>query len=152
MLSLLIGGLVLFLYAITQLSETLQGVFSERAKSLVERYTRNVFTGLLVGTVLTIILDSSSAVIIITIVFINAGTISFRQAIGIIMGANIGTTFSSQLIALDIGAYSILPLFIGLGLLVFGPSQRLKTYGRILLYFGMLFFWAIHHGRISVTA
>lgn len=139
-LPLLAGGLVLFLYSIGQLSDSLKKVFGPGAKKIIGKYTSSVFSALIVGTVLTILLGSSSAVIILTIVFINAETLSFKKAIGIIMGANIGTTFSSQLIALDIGKYAAIPLFIGLILGAVGRSEKLKEYGHFLLYFGMLFF------------
>lgn len=139
-LALLVGGLVLFLYAISQLSEVMGSIFTDRAKSIIQYYTRNIWSAILIGTILTIILDSSSAVIILTIVFINAKTLDFRQAIGIIMGANIGTTFSSQIIAMDVGKYSIIPLFIGLVVDIFSKSPHWKQYGKVMLYFGMLFF------------
>ncbi|MTB51397.1 Na/Pi cotransporter family protein [Lewinella sp. W8] len=136
----LIGGLVLFLFAITQLSEVLKGVFTDGAKSIIKRYTSNIFSAIFIGAILTVLLDSSSAVIILVIVFINARTLTFRQAIGLIMGANIGTTFSSQIIALSVGKYSIVPLLIGFAMMIFLKSDRWKSYGRVLLYFGMLFF------------
>ena len=139
-LPLLVGGLVLFLYAISQLSEVLKTIFSDKAKGIIQKYTSNIYIALLIGTLLTIILDSSSAVIILVIVFINAHSLSFKQAIGLIMGANIGTTFSSQIIALDVGKYSIIPLFIGLIFEVFVKDKKLKRFGNVMLYFGMLFF------------
>lgn len=139
-ITLLIGGLVLFLFAISQLSEVLKEVFTEGAKSLINKYTSNIFLSILIGALLTILLDSSSAVIILVIVFINAKTLTFRQAIGLIMGANIGTTFSSQIIALSVGKYSIIPLLLGFATVIFMKNDRWKSYGRILLYFGMLFF------------
>jgi phosphate:Na+ symporter len=137
---LLLGGLTLFIYAIFQLSNTLKGTFSEKAKTLVKKFTRNIFLAILIGTVITIILDSSSAVIIMTIVFVNGGLLTFRQTMGIVMGANIGTTISSQIIALDVGKYSVIPLIIGLILYFAGRTDQLKKTGRILLFFGMLFF------------
>lgn len=139
-LPLLIGGLVLFLYSISRFSEVLRDIFSDNAKKIIAKYTSNIFASLLIGTLLTIILGSSSAVIILVIVFINAKTLTFKQAIGLIMGANIGTTFSSQIIALDVGKYSIIPLFIGLLFEVFVKNEKWKSYGSVLLYFGMLFF------------
>nr|WP_299346162.1 Na/Pi symporter [Allomuricauda sp.] len=139
-LPILFGGLLLFIYAISKLSSTLQDISTEKAKQIIEKYTRNLFTSIIVGTVLTILMGSSSAVIIIAIVFINAGTLRFKQAIGIIMGANIGTTFSSQLIALDIGKYAYIPLVIGLVIGFFAKKETTKKYGNALFYFGMLFF------------
>jgi len=137
---LLLGGLALFLYAISRLSAVLKDIFSDRAKEIIGKYTSNIFMALLIGTLLTILLDSSSAVIILVIVFINAGSLTFKQAIGIIMGSNIGTTFSSQLIALDVGMYSIIPLFIGLIFEVFARGEKWRRTGSIMLFFGMLFF------------
>ena len=139
-LPILLGGLVLFLYAISQLSEVLKGLFSSRAQRVITRYTRNIYSGILIGTVLTIMLDSSSAVIILVIVLINAQVLSLKEAFGIIMGANIGTTFSSQIIALSIAQYSVIPLAIGLILEVFARDRKLVRFGKISLYFGMLFF------------
>jgi len=139
-LPLLLGGLVLFLYAISQLSEVMKDIFSDNAKQIIEKYTSNIFSSIIIGTLLTVILDSSSAVIILVIVFINAKTLTFRQAIGLIMGANIGTTFSSQIIAMDVGKYAVIPLFLGLIFEVFVKNEKWKKYGNILLYFGMLFF------------
>jgi phosphate:Na+ symporter len=136
----LAGGLVLFLYAISQLSQVMDGIFSDRAKNTIAKYTSNIFLSIGIGTIVTILLGSSSAVIILVIVFINAKTINFRQAIGIIMGANIGTTFTSQIIALDVGRFSIVPLIIGLILIVATKKENFRKAGHILLYFGMLFF------------
>lgn len=137
---LLLGGLIIFVYAIFQLSEVLKGAFSEKAKEFVKKFTSNIFIAILVGTIITILLDSSSAVIIMTIVFVNGGLLSFRQTMGIVMGANIGTTISSQIIALDVGKYSIIPLMIGLILIFVSKTENMKRTGNILLFFGLLFF------------
>ena len=139
-LPLLIGGLVLFLYAISQLSEILKELFSEKVRETIKKYTANIFLSILIGTVLTIILNSSSAVIILVIVFINSKNLDFKQAVGLIMGANIGTTFSSQVIALNVGEFSAIPLLIGLTFVIFLKHKTWKLYGKALLYFGMLFF------------
>lgn len=139
-LPLLIGGLGLFLYAISKFSEVMENAFSDSAKHTIEKYTKNIFLGIIIGTVATILLDSSSAVIILTIVFINAKTLTFRQAIGIIMGANIGTTVSSQIIAMNVGKYAIAPLILGLIISLASTKENVKRIGKIMLYFGMLFF------------
>ncbi len=146
---LLLGGLILFLFAITQLSEVMRGVFTKKAEFAIQKYTKNIFSGILIGAVLTIALDSSSAVIILTIIFINSKVLTFKQAIGIIMGANIGTTISSQIIAMDIGKYAVIPLAIGLIFEVFAEKARTKSIGHILLYTGMLFF-GLHLMGVSV--
>jgi phosphate:Na+ symporter len=137
---ILTGGLGLFLYAINNLGNTLKNLLGDKARHLLNKFTGNIFTAILSGTIITVLLDSSSAVIIITIILVNSGALTFRQAIGIVMGANIGTTFSSQLIALDIGKYSPVPILIGLILTMIARSERISATGRVLLYFGILFF------------
>lgn len=136
----LIGGLILFLFAIRSLSLTMQDVFSERVTYYIDRYTKNIYLSILLGTVTTILLDSSSAVIIITIVFINAGTLNFKNAMGIIMGANIGTTASSQIMALNVSSYAYIPMTIGFIIWFLAKHKTYKRNGKILMYFGMLFF------------
>lgn len=137
---LLIGGLIVFLYAIRRLSLTLQEVFTDKAKEQLGRYTSNVFKSILIGVIVTVLLDSSSAVIILAIILINAGTLNFKQVMGIVMGANIGTTFGSQLIAFNISKYAVIPLLIGFFIWLFIKSPVLKKAGEITMYFGLLFF------------
>lgn len=137
---LLAGGLGLFLYAINNLSGILKDLLGERARTLLGKFTHNLFTGILSGIIITLILDSSSAVIIMTIILVNSGALTFRQAIGIVMGANIGTTFSSQLIALDIGRFSPVAMVIGLLFSMLAKSERVSKSGKVILYFGILFF------------
>jgi len=136
----LAGGLVLFLYAISELSKVMQSLFSERAKKIISKTAGNSWLAVMTGTLITVLLDSSSAVIILLIVFINAGSLNLRQGLGIIMGANIGTTFSSQIIAMDVSKYSVIPLLIGLLIQVLSKNEQWKKGGEALLYFGMLFF------------
>lgn len=136
----IIGGLVLFLFAVTNLSDTLQAAMGEGATQWMQRFTSNVFSSLLVGIIATTLLDSSSAVIIITIVLVNSKILTFRQAMGIVLGANIGTTVSSQIIAMDIGKYSPIFLLTGFVLLLVAKSDRLSNIAKVILYFGVLFF------------
>jgi phosphate:Na+ symporter len=136
----ILGGLVLFLYAVNNLSDAIKQAVGERAKKWILKFTSNTFSGILVGTVVTTLLDSSSAVIIITIVFVNAKILSFRQAMGIVLGANIGTTISSQLIAMDIGRFSPVLLLIGFLLMFISKSDKISNTGKIILFFGVLFF------------
>jgi phosphate:Na+ symporter len=135
-----LAGLVLFLYAVHHLSETIQKVLGERARQWILRFTGKSWQALLTGIIVTTLLDSSSAVIIITIVFVNAGAMSFRNAMGVVLGANIGTTVSSQLIALDIASYSPILLALGFVLLLASRSERVGNTGRIIMFFGILFF------------
>jgi phosphate:Na+ symporter len=138
--SLLLGGLGLFIYAIGQLSATLQQAFTDEARELVRDKTKNLLVAIGIGTLITIALGSSSAAIILTIVFVNAGALDFRRAAGIVMGANIGTTFSSQLIALDVAAYSYVAIVLGLALSMIFKRDGWVTAGKIMLYLGLLFF------------
>ena len=136
----IIAGLVLFLYAVNSLSESIQSIIGDKANSWIQRFTSNTFSSLLVGIVVTTLLDSSSAVIIITIVLVNSQILTFRQAMGIVLGANIGTTISSQIIAMDIGKYSPVLLLIGFLLLFISKSKKINNIGKVILYFGVLFF------------
>ncbi|MGX7666832.1 Na/Pi cotransporter family protein [Flavobacterium pedocola] len=136
----LLGGLVLFLYAVTSLSDVIRKVTSKKPKKWLLHFTKNTFTAILTGTIITILLDSSSVVIIITIVLVNSGLLTFRQAMGIVMGANIGTTISSQIIALDVAKYSPILLIIGMAVLLITSKEHIKRYGQLFIYFGMLFF------------
>jgi phosphate:Na+ symporter len=136
----IIAGLVLFLFAVNNLSESIQLIIGDKANSWIQKFTSNTFSSLLVGIVVTTLLDSSSAVIIITIVLVNSQILTFRQAMGIVLGANIGTTISSQIIAMDIGKYSPILLLVGFLLLLVSKSERFNNIGKVILYFGVLFF------------
>lgn len=136
----MLAGLVLFLFALNYLSDGLRAVSGERLQTWLSRFTRNVATGILTGVVITTLLDSSSAVIIMTIALVNAKGLTSRQALGVVLGANIGTTFSSQLIAFDIGQWAGLPMAIGFGLMVAFKREEVKQWGQVLLGLGLLFF------------
>jgi phosphate:Na+ symporter len=136
----ILAGLVLFLFAVNSLSESIKNAVGENANNWILKFTSNTLSSIIVGIVVTTLLDSSSAVIIITIVFVNSKILSFKQAMGIVLGANIGTTISSQIIAMDIGKYSPVLLVIGFVLLMVSKSERINSTGKIILYFGVLFF------------
>lgn len=136
----ILAGLVLFLFAVNNLSDTIQAAIGAKANKWILKFTSNTFSSVVVGLIVTALLDSSSAVIIITIVLVNSKILSFKQAMGIVLGANIGTTISSQIIAMDIGKYSPVLLLIGFVLLLISKSERINNTGKIILYFGVLFF------------
>lgn len=136
----IIGGLILFLFAVSSLSDTLKAAIGSNANKWIEKFTSNLFTSIIVGIIITTLLDSSSAVIIITIVLVNSKILSFKQSMGIVLGANIGTTVSSQIIAMDVGKYSPVFLLIGFILLIVAQTEKLSNLGKIILYFGVLFF------------
>jgi len=135
-----LAGLVLFLYAVFQLSQTLETALGPRAEEIIGRFSSNAFRGILTGIVATTLLDSSSAVIVLTIVLVNAKALTFRAAMGIVLGANIGTTVGSQIIALDVGAYAPLLMLPGFGLYFLARNPRIRISGKVLFYFGTLFF------------
>jgi phosphate:Na+ symporter len=136
----ILAGLVLFLFAVNSLSDSIQAAIGAKANNWILKFTSNTFSSVIVGLIVTTLLDSSSAVIIITIVLVNSKILSFKQAMGIVLGANIGTTISSQIIAMDVGKYSPVLLLIGFVLLLISKSERINNTGKIILYFGVLFF------------
>lgn len=134
-----LAGVGLFLYGIKLLSEALQFLAGDRMRRLIGTLTRTPVRGVLVGALVTILIQSSSGVTVMTVSFVNAGLMSLAQAIGVIMGANIGTTVTAQIIAFKIKDIA-LP-FIGLGALiaVFGRSRKQKHFGNGLVGFGLIF-------------
>src|SRR5687768_14151645 len=137
---LIATGLVLFLYALNTLSDALKEIGGERLKKFLDRFTSNLFTGILSGIVVTVLLDSSSVVIIMTIALVNSGALTFRQAMGVVMGANIGTTFSSQILALNIGEYAALPIVAGFIMMFFLKKTFYIQLGKVIFGFGLIFF------------
>ncbi|MGZ5286578.1 MAG: Na/Pi cotransporter family protein [Flavisolibacter sp.] len=137
---LILTGLVLFLYALNSLSSGLNEIAGERLKSFLDKFTSNVFKGILSGTIVTILLDSSSVVIIMTIALVSSKAMTFRQAMGVVMGANIGTTVSSQIIALNVGEYAAIPIAAGFILMFFMKKPFYINIGRVLFSFGLIFF------------
>ena len=137
---LIVAGLVLFLYALNRLSDALKELTGDKMTKVIDRFTSNVFTGILTGLFVTILLDSSSAVIIMSIALVNVRAMTFRQAMGVVMGANIGTTMSSQIFALNVAEYAALPIAAGFLLMVIGKSKIRKEIGTVLFSFGLIFF------------
>ncbi|MCS7027510.1 MAG: Na/Pi symporter [Bacteroidia bacterium] len=138
------------MYGLTHISQAIQASVGHKASVWILKFTKNIFLAVLVGIVVTTLLDSSSAVIIITIVLVNSKVISFRQAMGVVLGANIGTTVSSQIIAMDVGKYSPLFLLIGFIVILISKTARLSNIGKIILYFGIIFF-GLHTMEQSVA-
>lgn len=138
------AGLALFLYGVNLLSESLKAAAGERMKRLIGRLTTNRFAGVLTGVVATAILDSSSAVAIIAVGLVHARAMTFPQAVGVVMGANIGTTVSSQLYALDAVKYGPLLLLPGLLLHWLGRSEAQRHWGGAAFGLGLVFFALTH--------
>ncbi|MDF7813971.1 Na/Pi symporter [Hymenobacter sp. YC55] len=137
---LAVSGLVLFLYAVSRLALALRQVAGDRVKNVLDRFTKTVPLAILTGTVVTTLLDSSSVVIILAIALVSAGALPFRNSLGVVLGANIGTTISSQLFAFDLGQYAVVAMLPGLLLLSLSKKRRGRTIGRALFCFGLLFF------------
>ncbi len=136
----LFGGLGLFLYGMMLMNEGLQLAAGDRLRKLLDTVTRNRFRGLLTGTVITALIQSSSATTVMLVGFVNAGLMSFTQSLGIILGADIGTTITAQIVAFDAILYLSFPC-IGIGLLMYmaGNRKAVKYSGEIILGFGLLF-------------
>ena len=135
----LLGGLALFLYGMQMMSSGLEAAAGNRMKKILERLTSNRILGVLVGACITAVIQSSSATTVMVVGFVNSGMMTLRQAVWIIMGANIGTTITGQLIALDVGAIAPLFAFVGVALVVFFKKPQLHHYGSILAGLGVLF-------------
>ena len=136
-------GLVLFIYAITLLSNSLKETSQDKIKSILTRFTKNRFSGVLTGTGATIVIGSSSVTTVTVIALVNAGLLSFASSLGVVMGSNIGTTFTSQLFAFDLGRYA--PLIVLFGFVASYLKQEvLSKTGKILFALGLIFFSLDH--------
>ena len=135
----LLGGLALFLYGMQMMSNGLEAAAGNRMKQILEKLTANRFLGVLVGAGITAVIQSSSATTVMVVGFVNSGMMTLQQAVWIIMGANIGTTITGQLIALDIGALAPLFAFFGVALIVFVKKQKVHHIGQIIAGLGVLF-------------
>ena len=135
----LLGGLALFLYGMQMMSNGLEAAAGDSMKEILEKLTSNRILGVLVGAGITAVIQSSSATTVMVVGFVNAGMMSLQQAVWIIMGANIGTTITGQLIALDIGAIAPLIAFIGVAMVVFVKKPMAHHVGTIFAGLGVLF-------------
>ena len=135
----LLGGLALFLYGMQMMSSGLEAAAGSKMKLILERLTANRFLGVLVGAGITAVIQSSSATTVMVVGFVNSGMMTLNQAVWIIMGANIGTTITGQLIALDVGALAPLFAFIGVAMVVFVKMPRAPHIGQIMAGLGVLF-------------
>lgn len=135
----LLGGLALFLYGMQMMSTNLEAAAGSRMKQILERLTANRFLGVLVGAGITAIIQSSSATTVMVVGFVNSQIMTLKQAVWIIMGANIGTTITGQLIALDIGAIAPLIAFVGVALILFVKKKKVQFAGGIVAGLGILF-------------
>ena len=135
----LLGGLALFLYGMQMMSTGLEVAAGDKMKQILEKLTTNRFLGIGVGALITALVQSSSATTVMVVGFVNSGMMTLRQAVWIIMGANIGTTITGQLIALNVGVIAPLVAFTGVALIVFSKNQKLHYIGNIFAGIGILF-------------
>ncbi|HIX65582.1 MAG TPA: Na/Pi cotransporter family protein [Candidatus Anaerotruncus excrementipullorum] len=135
----LLGGLALFLYGMQMMGSGLEAAAGNKMKRILERLTTNRFMGVAVGAGITAVIQSSSATTVMVVGFVNSGLMTLQQAVWVIMGANIGTTITAQLIVLDIGALAPLIAFCGVAIVMFIKTAIWRHYGQIIAGLGILF-------------
>ena len=135
----IVGGLGLFIYGIHLMGEGLQNAAGDRLRRLLKALTRNTFSGTLLGAGITAIIQSSSATTVMVVGFVNAGLMTLTQAIGVIFGANIGTTITAQIIAFKLTAFALPAIAFGACFYLFSPKRFWKFFGLFCLGFGILF-------------
>lgn len=135
----LVGGLAIFIYGMNVMSECLQKAAGEKMKSILSMLTKNPVLGVLAGALTTAVLQSSSATTVMAIGFVSAGLMSLPQAISIILGANIGTTMTAQIIAFKISDYIYLFIFAGFIIAFISKKEKVKNIGQTIFAFGLLF-------------
>ncbi|WP_156285813.1 Na/Pi cotransporter family protein [Oceanivirga salmonicida] len=135
-----LGGLGLFLFSIKYMGEGLQLSAGDRLRYVLDKYTTNPFLGVLTGVFVTALIQSSSGTTVITVGLVAAGLLNLKQAIGIIMGANVGTTITSFIIGFNLSTYSLPIIFVGSVLLFFVKKEKFNNIGRVLFGFGGVFF------------
>lgn len=136
----LVGGLALFLFGMQQMTDALKLVAGGGMKRLLARLTTNRFSAAFAGAFVTAVVQSSSVTTVLVVGFISAGMMSLAQSIGVIMGANIGTTITAQIIAFKITQYALVLVAIGFAMMFLGKKERLKQYGMMLMGLGLIFF------------
>lgn len=132
-------GLGLFLYGMNLMSKSLEESAGNRLKKIIQIMTKNIFMGILVGAIFTAIIQSSSATTVMVVSFVNAGVMNLNQAIGLIMGANIGTTITTQLISFDLGNTIYIALIIGTIMFICFRNKNIKNIGKVFIGFAILF-------------
>ena len=135
----IMGGLGLFLFGMNLMGEALEKAAGSKLKKIIELLTSNIFMGVLVGTLVTAVIQSSSATTVMVVGFVNAGIMTLPQAVGVIMGANIGTTVTAQLVSIDMNGLAPLALGIGIILYLFSGKPKIKHIAEVLIGFGILF-------------
>jgi phosphate:Na+ symporter len=136
----LFGGLALFLFGMEQMADSLKAVAGERMKLILAKLTTNRFMGAVTGAFVTAVIQSSSVTTVLVVGFITAGLMSMSQSVGVIMGANIGTTITAQIIAFKVTKLALLMVASGFAMLFFSKQQKIRQYGGMLMGLGLVFF------------
>ena len=136
----LFGGLALFLFGMEQMADALKAVAGERMKSILATLTTNRFMGAITGAFVTAVIQSSSVTTVLVVGFITAGLMSLSQSVGVIMGANIGTTITAQIVAFKVTKAALLMIGVGFGMLFASKNEKIKHYGAMLMGLGLVFF------------
>lgn len=136
----LLGGLALFLYGIEKMSDGLKKAAGNRMRSIIATLTRNRIIALIAGAFFTMVIQSSSATTVMLVSFVQAGLMGFTQSLGVILGADIGTTVTAQLIAFKLTDYALLMIAVGFGFKMFAKTDNTRNIGEAILGFGLLFY------------
>ena len=136
----LFGGLAIFLFGMDQMADALKAVAGERMKLILAKLTTNRFMGAITGAFVTAVIQSSSVTTVLVVGFITAGLMSMAQSIGVIMGANIGTTITAQIVAFKVTKAALLMVAVGFGMLFFSKQEKVKQYGGMIMGLGLVFF------------
>jgi phosphate:Na+ symporter len=136
----LLGGLSLFLYGMERMSDALKNVAGEKMKDILGMLSNNRFMGMITGAIVTAVIQSSSVTTVMLVGFVTAGLMSLSQTIGVIMGSNIGTTITAQIVAFKVTKYALLLVAIGFGMLFASKKEKIQQYGYMIMGLGMIFF------------
>ena len=136
----LLGGLSLFLYGMERMSDALKIVAGEKMKDILGMLSNNRFMGLITGALVTAVIQSSSVTTVMLVGFVTAGLMSLSQTIGVIMGSNIGTTITAQIVAFKVTKYALLLMAIGFAMLFSFKREKVQQYGYMIMGLGMIFF------------
>ena len=140
MIAGLLGGLALFLFGLEQMTKALKVIAGNKMKNLLKTLTKNRFTAVFTGTFVTAVIQSASVTTVLVVGFISTGLMSMSQSIGIIMGANIGSTITAQIIAFQITKAALFMIAIGFGFSFFFRNEKFQHYGVLIMGLGMIFF------------
>lgn len=136
----MLGGLALFLYGMGKMSDGMKKAAGNKMRSILSALTRNRFAALLLGAFVTMVIQSSSATTVMLVSFVQAGLMNFTQTLGVILGADIGTTITAQLIAFNVSEYALLMIAVGFGMRIISKTDHIKNIGEVIMGFGILFY------------